>query len=269
MIKQCILEDKMAGHGSWRKRISLLVIVTTMGLQLTGCSLIPEVDVTEEQSGLIAEYAAGLLLKYESGHEIGLEKLTEEPITDENAETAIEGTPIEESAPGVEQADNQDALNAATEVLQNDNTAPITSSAVPLASALGLDGFEISYQSYEICDFYPKEESDAMIFSMQAAPNKDLLIVHFNLTNVTESDQMCDMVDSDVMFRLIINDSERINEQTTILLNDLKVYQDMVTGYGTVDTVLVFEIEKGSQDSFETLQLLVKNGDQENTYALQ
>ena len=257
------LEAEMFHNKRIFKKISLLMIILYAGMQLTGCGLMPELSLTDEQGRLVAEYAAGLLLKYDKGHSIGLEKLEDTP---------LEETPVEEESPAVE-ADTPAAAAETPETISQDeipSAEEVTSdSVVPMAEAMGIDGFDVSYQSYEVCDIYPEEQSDDMVFSMQAAPGKELMIVHFNLTNTSEEDQLCDMVESDVMFRLIINGSERINEQTTILLNDLKQYQDTIAGYGMADTVLVFEITDGAQDNFESLQLLIKNGDEENTYTLQ
>lgn len=243
------------------KRFRLFACMTAVTVLFSGCGLFPEVDVTEDESRLIAEYAAGLLLKYESGHEIGLEKIEEEPIEEAPVEEAMNET-VEETAPEPAAEENtpksQEALEAAVPV----------GSAVPMAEAMGLSGFEVTFKNYEVCEIYPEEESEDMFFSMQASPGKDLLIVHFDVTNLSETDKLCNMVDSDVLFRLVVNDSERINEQTTILLNDLKQYQDTIAGFGMVDTVLVFEIEEGAQENFTSLQLLVKDGDVENSYPL-
>lgn len=244
------------------KRFGLFACMIVTAVSFTGCGLFPEVDVTEEESRLIAEYAAGLLLKYESGHEIGLEKIKEEP---------IEEAPVEETMneAGEEAAPAPTVEESIPETQETAEAALPAGSAVPMAEAMGLSGFDVTFKNYEVCDIYPEEESEDMFFSMQAAPGKDLLIAHFDVVNSSENDQLCNMVDSDVMFRLIVNDSERINEQMTILLNDLKQYQDTIAGFGTVDTVLVFEIEEGAQENFTSLQLLVKDGDTENTYPLQ
>ncbi len=250
----------MIGDRNMRKRIALLMIAVAVGTQLSGCSLTAEVSVPEEESTLIAEYAAGLLLKYDSRHENGLARIEEAEEAEEEEDTAApeekkEETP-EESANAI-----HDELAAAA-----DATADST---VPLGEAMGLAGFDVTYQSYEVCDIYPEEAPEDIFFSMQASPGKDLMIVHFNVTNTLEYEQQCSMVNNSTLFRLIINGNERINQQTTILLNDLKQYQDKIAGYGMVDAVLVFEIAEGSQNNFQMLQLLVKNEGIENTYILQ
>lgn len=59
------------------KKISLIMVfILSVGL-LEGCSVGDSVDLTEEQNELVSEYAAGLLLKYEKGHNIGLARVAE------------------------------------------------------------------------------------------------------------------------------------------------------------------------------------------------
>ena len=261
------ISDKVIHNKHIGRRIRTVLLGVVVSGLLSGCALFPEVDVTEEQSKLIAEYAAGLLLKYESGHQIGLEKISDEPLEEAPVEETAEALTEENSTIPEEPSDTEESL-AAQEQAADAPEAIQAGSAVPLAEAMGLSGFDVTYENYEICDIYPETESEDMFFSMQAAPGKELMIVHFNLTNQSDSEQLCDMVDSDVMFRLVVNGNERINEQMTILLNDLKQYQDSVAGFGMADTVLVFEIEEGAQDSFESLQLLVKDNDVENLYPL-
>lgn len=252
----------MKCNRSIRKRILLLTTVAMISSLLSGCALTSEVSVPQEESRLIAEYAAGLLLKYDSKYNNGLERVEEvSEETTKNEEQGIDNTDgFERETP----TDSEDTIDATTE----GEVVPVDS-AVPLGEAMGLTGFDIIYQSYEVCDIYPQEAPDDLFFSMQASPGRDLMVVHFNLTNTSENPQLCDMLNSNILFRLIINGSERINEQTTILLNDLKQYHETVAGYGMVDVVLVFEIEEGAQENFETLQLLVKDANSENTYTLQ
>ncbi|NLG03082.1 MAG: hypothetical protein GX567_04535 [Clostridia bacterium] len=47
---------------------------------LSGCSIVPTIELNDEQSALVSEYAANLILKYESGHANGLEAITDDPI---------------------------------------------------------------------------------------------------------------------------------------------------------------------------------------------
>ena len=52
-----------------KKTIISLLTVSLTAITLTGCALAPVPDMTEEQEKLVAEYAAGLLLKYDQSYE--------------------------------------------------------------------------------------------------------------------------------------------------------------------------------------------------------
>ena len=58
--------------------LMMAVCILTCGLLLTGCELVPSVNLTEEQSELVVEYAAGLLMKYDANHVNGLMKITDD-----------------------------------------------------------------------------------------------------------------------------------------------------------------------------------------------
>lgn len=235
-------------------RFVLLSILCTF--LLNSCGMIPEVELTEEETALVAEYAAGALLKYDGQHHNGLMEITNDPII---VETPTPPPP----AAGEEQ-------NGMTEGADESNLiAEQTASLLPLAAALGIPDFFVTYTGYETCDIYPEQESDDLVFSMQAQTGHDLLILHFDLNNPTESAMDCDIVTNAPLFRLLINDDMRINCQTTILLNDLSVYKGTLEGNETTDTVLVFEIEEATTAELSKLSLLLVGDDNDFTYQLQ
>ena len=55
--------------------IAYIATVVMCSMTLTGCGMVPTLELTPEQSTLIAEYAAGKLLEYAKGHPGGLMNL--------------------------------------------------------------------------------------------------------------------------------------------------------------------------------------------------
>ncbi len=215
-----------------RKVRSVLLTGLCMIL-LNGCGLIPEVKLSDEDSVLVAEYAAGLLLKYETQHQNGLMEITDDPII-------VETPTPEPAAASGDMAEGGMAGTDASELVTG------MAESVPLAQAIGIPDFLVTYTGYEICDIYPEQSSDELVFSMQAQEGHDLLILHFDLTNPTESAMDCDVVTGSPLFRARLNEDLRVNSQTTILLNDLSVYSGTLEENEAVDTVVVFEIEEGT-----------------------
>ncbi len=241
-----------------RRVRTLIIVMITMSFLLTGCGLYKTVDLTEEQSALVAEYAASLLLKYDSKHTNGLMEITDEPIIIKEEE------PIAEPAP--------EAAQQSAEVTDVKDTDLIAEAAAvepsPLQETLHVPDFEITYKNYEICDLYPEAESEDLVFSMQAQQGHDLIILHFDLKNPTGEAAACDIVTNTPLCRLIVNEETRLNRQTTILPNDLGDYMGTVEAGESVDTVMVFEIEESMSDQIEQMSLLINTPEAIFTYPL-
>lgn len=241
-------------------KIAYVCVMALVLSSLSGCSLVPTLTTTDEQTEMVAEYAAGLLVKYNEGHDMGLVPMTSADFVP--TPTPVQPTPAPEEEPVVIE-DTEPDVDPLVDATSSESAAY---SATPISAALGIEGFEIAYASHEICDIYPPEETDELIFSMQASPGTDLLIIHFNLTNPQDAESTCDVASSDVKARVTINGGERIAAQTTILMNDLLEFKDNLAPYGMVDAVMVFEIPEETEVS--TLNLIIINSEGEHTYSL-
>jgi len=233
----------------------MAVCVLTCGLLLTGCELVPSVNLTEEQSELVVEYAAGLLMKYDANHVNGLMKITDDPII--------------VLSPKQDEKKEDKAVDAAI-VEASDSVSAASIEVLPeMAVALGIPDFSVTYQDYEICDIFPETETEKLVFSMQAQEGYQLLILHFDLTNPSDNPMECDVVTNAPLIRLLVNDSERVNMQTTILINDLGSYKETVDAGATKETVLVFEVSNSVADNLiSKLDLIIKTEDSDYTYPL-
>jgi len=254
-------------------KISYMIIAMITSVLLAGCSLVPSLNLTQEQEDLIAEYAAGQLVKYEKGHAMGMVPVTEEELSetevssnDMNAVTEIpvqaedseDHTQVEE--PGTPVVDD---FNATSE-----SVGGVVLSNVPIGQAFGVEGFDITYSNFELQKIYPPQEDDNLIFSMQASNGKLLLVVHFNLTNGNDSACGFDAASSDIKARISVNGGERILAQTTILLNDLLTYRDEIAPFAMVDSVMVFEVPESYENGINSLNLILVGPSGENEYSL-
>ena len=97
---------------------------------------------------------------------------------------------------------------------------------------------------------------------MKAAPGKELLIVHFLLTNPGDSDIEAHSDSSNFKVRLMLNGNEKLRGDVTFLDNDLMNYQGLLTPGSAVDAVLVFEIKEGTEVSSMDLLIVEEDGEQ-------
>lgn len=252
------------------KKTIILILSLIMVFSFAGCSLVPSVELTEDEQKVIAEYSAGLLLKYDKNYKGALETLEEDEdegvgfVKNEEAviPEAIEDPIESEDNPG--QPEFSEELTAS----ENQDMESVEYSDSSIAEAIGLDNFDIVYKTYEAHNIFPEEESDDLVFSMQAQNGMELLVVSFGVTNDSPDRRMCDILDKDISFRALLNGSERINANKTILLNDLGSYCDEIDGYGMTEAVLVFEVAEGTTANLSSIDLIVKKDDDYTTHRL-
>lgn len=262
------------------RTIAYIILTVMLASGLTGCGLVPSLNLTEEQSNLIAEYAAGKLIEYAKGHPGGLMILEDVDRADVNPgmkkeeppQPTLPGTvpppaepvtPVQEG-PGPEEGDTPPDPSGEEALVD----APEDVSAIPtksIADALGINGAELTYDRYELASTYPENDTE-LAFSMKAAPGKELLIVHFLLTNNGDSDIEAYTDSSNFKVRLLVNGSDKLRGDVTFLDNDLMNYKGLLTPGAQVDAVLVFEVAEGTE--VNSIDLLILEDGNEQKYKI-
>jgi len=232
---------------------------------LSGCAMfesaIPE--LTESEQDVVVEYAAETLLRYDTkgGGRIKHvnQELTRKPeIVDDGtaaedtsqAPEEAEPTPVPESMTVV---DNPDAVED-PEII--DNTGAGESSFSTIEAALGLqDVVRITYQGYEVTDYYPEDIGN--YFVMNAQEGYELLVLRFRVENTTGSDLSLAMPYAGTRYKITLN-GETKNALSTLLLDDLAAYSGTIPTGGYEDLVLVAEYTPEALSSISSLSLSVK-----------
>ena len=159
------------------KKGKVLVFLAMSAALLTGCvDSMPE--LTAEQSDIIAEYAAGLLLKYSSNYnykiasdeEVAAAMAARQEVAEPETqpETEMEQQTEDEPSQGTPSSETQPAESeSGTEQVQ-------FVADLDFAAELGIDDLIIRYQSFEICSSYPQNNSG---FRVDAAQGKKLLVI--------------------------------------------------------------------------------------------
>ena len=246
----------------------MILILVLSAVSLSACSVIPSLSTTEEQDELIAEYSAGLLLKYNRGHALGLTPIWEEDFEDEAAALQEDLGQTEEIA---EIADAPEIISTEPEgepLNEMGDTLETVVSNVPMAEAFNLAGLDVSYNGYECMNVYPEDGGTEMTFSMQASAGKILMVTHFNITNTGSEPVRCAAAESDVKARIVIDGGRRIPALTTILLNDLLTYDGEIAGGEAIDAVIVFEVDENAAASMQNISLIVIGSAGEQAYNL-
>ena len=248
------------------KKLVATVLAATM---LTGCG---GAELTDEQSAMVAQYAAGLLLKYDKNYSDRL-------LNDEEIAAAEEAERIAAQKAAELEKIREEMQNAASaENTKNNESSESNGTGtkgqsqeaeeakVSMNEILQISGFDIQYKGYELLDTYPPanedEKTDDVYFSLSASPERKLLTLRFNITNTSTETSKISLVDKEMLCKLVMPDGSKKNAMMTMLLNDLAFYEEEVKAGESKEAVVIFEINP--ETNLEKFDLSVVIG--ENAY---
>lgn len=251
------------------KKGKIIGVLAISACMLTGCiDNMP--DLTDEESELIAEYAADLMLKYSPNYNY---RIADEAAVEE-AKAEMESTQ-EETTEQEEAADEETAQSAQT---AEDSTIEASDSSenaeeaedgaqFDLASIFGLEQLSIRYQSYEVTDSYPKADSGSG-FSVTAPGGYNLLILHFSVENTGEETVECNLYDAISRIRVNVNDAGYVSALSTLLTNDFTTYIEEVAPGETQDIIVAVSVTQTSAEEINSLVMRVTTADSVTNIAL-
>lgn len=238
------------------KKGKIIGVLAISACMLTGCiDSMP--DMTEEQSELVAEYAADMLLKYSPNYHYRIADEEEVASAEAEMETSQEEeTTQEESQPSQElsQTGSEESVSVGAETSVEDG------SEYDLATFFGMDQFSIRYASCEVTDAYPKAESGAG-FSVTAPQGYNLLILHFDVENLGEEAAQCDLFDQINKVRVNVNDAGYVQALSTLLTNDLTTYMEDIPAGEVADAVVAVPVEQTDLDEIQTAVMRITTQD--------
>lgn len=229
-----------------------LTLAVAASLCMTACGAsIPE--MTEEQNALVVEYAAGLLLKYDANYR---NRLVDEAEPEEEQPAVPEEQPAEEPQPE-EEPEVVDVSEEPEAVVYHS-----------IEEFYGIDGVTVTFMGYELKDMYPDQGAEEMFFAMNASEGCKLVVLHFDVANVSGQDKELDMLSLDTKFKISFNGESPRYALTTMLTNDLASYKGTIAAGGTEQLVLVAELQEDRAQSIQTLSLIMRNAADEATLPL-
>lgn len=222
------------------KLIGMVVIATGL---LTGCvDHMPE--MTEEQSALIAEYAADMLLKYSPNYnykiadEEVLAEVVEEKVTEEETEEASTEQTVE-------------VVEVSTQIAATEETTSaldiIDIAEVDFAEVFEMEDVEIRYEDMEICSVYPQGEVGTG-FSVNATEGKSLVVMHMLIENISEAVITCDLFEKDMDISINMNGGNYKKASNTLLVNDFTTYIEEIPAGESREAVIVAEVNKITEE---------------------
>ncbi len=237
-----------------KKSIAVLLIVCSFVFVLTGCTnQIPE--MTESENALITEYAAGLLLKYHADYN---GKLVDTSVPPE-PEPVILQPPVEESVV---------SNNSAEDETVSSNAVEIPKSSLTIAQVLGVNGFDIVYRSFEVCDQYPGLQSspEELVFSMKAGQGNKLLVLKIEVTNSSGQEIMFDTLSmTELDCKIIMDSGKEQRAYVSMLENDFMAISRNFGVGETYEAVIITEMPDADAQAVEDVRLQLQFEGREST----
>lgn len=225
------------------KKFGVVLIIASM--LLTGC--VSTYKLTEEESDIVAAYAAYVVLKHDKKFNDTLVNIPQN--TEETSSLETNNAQIEPDS-NKENSESENIDSETTEMAETEET-------VPFATALGIEGIQIDYLDFETGNTYAEGNALAKSSNTDAS----LLVMHFSVTNISAEDKTLDILSLNPSFEVRINKKTTINIQPTILLSDLGTYKSTIVAGETVQAVLVSEAQAQELESVDSLELWITIGD--------
>lgn len=232
------------------KKLKMMCLVIFCGGMLTGCMQM--VDMTSQETNMVTESMAGLLLKYDKNSEGDLvyqesKDLRAEIESKENAKV----TPVTVSG---EEKNNeklliQDNSNSGNMITTNYNKKATDGKSdkqvqyVDLNSIIGNNKFKVDFKKYELSNNYYGNISN-QAFTIDPSKNNQLLIAYFDITNFTKKSQNLNLAGSNIQYQLHVGEEKYYNPLMTLLLNDIQYINLDFAVKETKEAVILYEIPK-------------------------
>lgn len=210
---------------------------------LGGCGAkIP--DMTEEERKAISEYAANLLLKYDTSRPSRLVEIVEEEPTPEPTQTPEPVVTEKPEEPEATETPQQTTIPQKTEVPEVYDSIEDT--------LLLPEGVTLVYKKYETGNSFV-DETDGYL-TLESPEGKVLLIIRFDLLNSKDVAQEIDMLQDNIVYKMIVDDKV-INAMFTIVGNDLTHLIGSLQPEESKEVLMFAEVEEALLQSCKSLKV--------------
>ncbi|MDO5294743.1 MAG: hypothetical protein Q4F05_18555 [bacterium] len=234
-----------------RKQLFSILLVVGMASVMTGCA--SKVDLTEQQSELVADYLSSVILRYDQNDNGNkLVKL-------ESIDVATPA-PVQTDAPSDTMEDNQTVEIKNTPTPSKDNASDLqvsgqvaNSEKVTLESLYGLNNVSLTYKSVKEYKAYPKSD---VAGAVTAGANKKFYAVTFTLKNKSDKNVTVNLLKKKANFLLKTEDGNWISAVHTLLDDDMTYYVGDIKANKSKDVVVLFEVKESLKISNATFYAL-------------
>lgn len=247
-----------------KRKINGMIGILIGVVLLSGCGTkFPE--LSEEQNQQVAEYAVGLLMKYDEKHEsrllneVQLEKeLSRLKTLAERKAQLAEADQARKQAKEEEQRQKEEALENTPVANASETAGGSQPAAMYMEDFFGLEGIQIRYAGYSVEETYPSS-GDGLYFMVQANSGQKLLVLSFAVSNVMETEQQLDMISLKPQFKVAVNQDNAQYALSTLLADDLANYRGAIQPGETITLVMIAQIPAEMSEQISNIEVVMKN----------
>ena len=257
-----------------KKKTIIILFGTMIAATLTGCG--DKVSLTEEQYELIAEYAAGTMLKYSFDNEYNTSKLntykntykgsSSTQTTTSSAKGSSTATTSTTKAGSTTSAGGNSSGTATTTAssakggtASTTNAAAATTISQGFSNLLDISGLQFNCTNVSVTKSYPEGQ---YVIGMSAEDGKNLVVLEYEIVNNSGSDVTITTNNMNLSMKITANGSSYSN-YSTIFKNDiLNLYNVSISNGASYKAVAVFMVSSADSESADmvTSLSLLKSG---------
>lgn len=232
-------------------------VLVAAAMLFTGCGD-PMMPLTEDEESVVVNYSAGILAKHNSFQQEGMTAVYPD---EEEAEEQEE--PEETEEPEEDKEEKKEKKPEAEEQPAEEGTEE-GPKQLTLTEALSISKVEFSYHDYSTTASYRQGD----YFSLDASEGNTFLILNVNMTNTGNKAVECDIMKKQLSFILNLNEEAGVQNQVTILTNDLSTYKGTLEPGQTEAVILIFEVPEKTAENISTMKLSLESNGEVNEIIL-
>lgn len=243
----------------------LCILLALAMISLTGCASVK--DMSEDHADLVAEYAAGVLLRYSDTYERRLiTKKQAEKEGDTEAELASSQPSVSPSASPSASATASATASASPSVSPDgEPTQSSEQTNTELSDLFGIKGVTFTYDSYEFTNAYGTSQ-------IRADDDECLMVVTFIVKNTTGKKKKIDLTDRNqleggMQYELDVDGSKYEPGLSIIENGGLNFLSTTLGPRKSEEAVLIYRMSKDKENA-SSIQLKLSEGDRQSTIQL-
>ena len=240
-----------------KNKFKVLIIFTMIFTFLTGCAKVK--DLTPEENGIIAEYAAGVLLKYSPVYKDKYEDLSDDfvstiPDQFETESSTEETTSDNEEETTTASGDSDNPTIKPSDEPDSEQESSTEEVEWHIEKEMGLEPLTMKFDSYVVTNEYPDDE-DA-IFTFTAEEGYTFLVLKFQLHNDTSQKVTINNHDKRPAIKAYINDNQPIYNYANLMMNDITALKDVTVEAGDYyDGIIVYMVKETELAEITSLKI--------------